>query len=111
MTDYKKKIGIVIVGIMMGIADVTITSAHTLESVKSLQQNKVAQLQRPIMRQGSQPVGTYRVIQQGGSGKGRNTIGGYSQPSGSLPAPVSSQKRYGFTQRCNQYGCVSVPNH
>jgi hypothetical protein len=28
-----------------------------------------------------------------------------------LPKPSFSQNRYGYTQTCNQYGCVSVPNH
>jgi hypothetical protein len=28
-----------------------------------------------------------------------------------FPQPAFSQNRYGYTQTCNQYGCVSVPNH
>ena len=97
-------------------------NAYTVEAIKDVQNNRVAQRQYvPIIIEGIKTVGT--SFRENGLPAGqviKDSAQSYyqqwsdrqrmQQPS-PLPQPVFSQNRYGYTQTCNHYGCVSVPNH
>jgi hypothetical protein len=97
-------------------------NAYMVEAIKDVQNNRVAQVQYgPIIIEGIKTVGT--SFRENGIPAGqaikdsaqfyyqRWRDGQRMQQPSPLPQPVFSQNRYGYTQTCNRYGCLSVPNH
>jgi hypothetical protein len=96
----------------------TNATAHTKVSLDTSQiaQAQAAPRLIPIIIQGGRqisesfrnngiPLGTAVLESARGYARSQQNV------QSPMPSPVFSQNRYGYTQTCNQYGCVSVPNH